>query len=64
MRLSEVEKKQIERAARNSKSVAAFLLSSAQKVTKYRQVIEQAEALQKLAGARNEKPSRLKVIAI
>ena len=45
IRISKDEKKQIKKAARNSKSVAAFLLSSARMAVKYRKLLTQAEAL-------------------
>ena len=64
MRISEDEKRKIKKAARESKSVAAFLLSSAWKTIKYRKIIEQAEALRKLANARSQKLGTLKVMEI
>jgi uncharacterized protein (DUF1778 family) len=61
MRISADEKKQIEKAARNSKSVAAFLLSAAQTVIRYRREIEQIKTIDRECKSKNIKMPKLEV---
>lgn len=50
IRVSSDEKNNLKKAARESKNLSAFLLSSARKITKYRRLIEDVERFERVTG--------------